>query len=46
MKALITFTFLLIFGWVIGVTFFGSEIAQSRQRSSARQANQTPPLTK
>ena len=29
MKALITFTFLLIFGWVIGVTFFGSEIARA-----------------
>lgn len=29
MKALITLTFLLIFGWVIGVTFFGSEIARA-----------------
>lgn len=29
MKSLIALSLLLIFGWVIGVTFFGSEIARA-----------------
>ena len=29
MKALVTFTALLIFGWVIGVTFYGPQIARA-----------------
>ena len=36
MKALVTFTALLIFGWVIGVTFYGPQIARAINAPEAK----------